>query len=69
MEEMIELLKQIQELAGVGIDALSQAAEGAKGEGGPEGPPEGGPPPGSGETGPPPGSGETGPRPEEGPPA
>lgn len=60
MEEMIELLKQIQELAGVGIDALSQAAEGAKGEGGPEGPPEGGPPPGGGEPGPPP---------EEGPPA
>lgn len=61
MEEMIELLKQIQELAGVGIDALSQAAEGGpKGEGGPEGPPEGGPPPGGGEPGPPP---------EEGPPA
>ena len=69
MEEMIELLKQIQELAGVGIDALSQAAEGAKGEGGPEGPPEGGPPPGSGETGSPPGSGEAGSPPEEGPPA
>lgn len=60
MEEMIELLKQIQELAGVGIDALSEATEGAKGEGGPEGPPEGGPPPGGGEPGPPP---------EEGPPA
>lgn len=69
MEEMIELLKQIQELAGVGIDALSQAAEGAKGEGGPEGPPEDGSPPGSGKAGPPPGGGEPGPRPEEGPPA
>ena len=73
MEEMIELLKQIQELAGVGIDALSQAAEGAKGEGDPEGPPEGppegGPPPGGGEPGPPPGSGKAGPPPEEEPPA
>ena len=69
MEEMIELLKQIQELAGVGIDALSQAAEGAKGEGGPEGPPEGGPPPGNGKAGPPPGSGKAGPPPEEEPPA
>lgn len=51
MEELIELLTQIQELAGVGIDALNQAAEG--GGAGPEGPtqpegeapPEGGPPP------------------------
>ena len=52
MEEMIELLKQIQELAGVGIDALSQAVGGAEGEGGPAGPPEDGPPPGGGEPGP-----------------
>lgn len=37
MEKLIELLKQIQELAGVGIEAL----EGAKGA---EGKPEGGPP-------------------------
>ena len=71
MEEMIELLKQIQELAGVGIDALSQAAEGGhKGEGGPEGPPKGeGGPEGPPEGGPPPGGGKPGPSPEEGPPA
>ena len=76
MEEMIELLKQIQELAGVGIDALSQAVGGAEGEGGPAGPPEGGPagPPEGGlagppEGGPPPGGGEPGPPPGEKPPA
>ena len=68
MEEMIELLKQIQELAGVGIDALSEAVGGAEGEGGPAGPPEGGPPPGGGEPGPPPGE-EPGPPPGEEPPA
>ena len=68
MEEMIELLKQIQELAGVGIDALSEAVGGAEGEGGPAGPPEGGPPPGGGEPGPPPGE-EPGPPPGEKPPA
>ena len=50
MEQLIELLKQIQELAGAGIDALQQAAGGGGegGEGGapaPEGPPEGGAPP------------------------
>lgn len=37
MEQLIELLKQIQELAGVAIDALQGAAEG-----GGEAPPEGG---------------------------
>lgn len=47
MEQLIELLKQIQELAGVAIEALQGAAEGG-GEGGegepaPEGPPQGGP--------------------------
>ena len=68
MEEMIELLKQIQELAGVGIDALSQAVGGAEGEGGPAGPPEGGPPPGGDEPGPPPGE-KPGPPPGEKPPA
>ena len=68
MEEMIELLKQIQELAGVGIDALSQAVGGAEGEGGPAGLPEGGPPPGGDEPGPPPGE-EPGPPPGEKPPA
>lgn len=55
MEQLIELLKQIQELAGVAIEALQGAGEGAKegaagggGEGGPpkEGPPPEGPPPG-----------------------
>lgn len=43
MEQLIELLTQIQELAGVGIDALNEALGGG-GEGGP--PPEGGMPPG-----------------------
>jgi hypothetical protein len=38
MDQLIELLKQIQELAGVGIDALKGATGG--GEGGP--PAEGG---------------------------
>jgi hypothetical protein len=60
MEKLVELLQQIQDLAGVAIDALQSAggeAE-AKPEGGkPGGPPaggrpEGGPPPGEG--GPPP---------------
>jgi hypothetical protein len=42
MEQLIELLKQIQELAGAAIDAL----EGAAGGGAPEGgQPEGGAPP------------------------
>lgn len=36
MEQLIELLTQIQELAGVGIDALQQVAEGG-GEAAPEG--------------------------------
>lgn len=47
MEQLIELLQQIQELAGVGIDALTEAVAGAKG-GAPEGaPPEGAPPKGA----------------------
>ncbi|MGV0950004.1 MAG: hypothetical protein ACOYB3_04980 [Azonexus sp.] len=58
MEQLIELLKQIQELAGVAIEALQGAGQGGKeggpppaeggGEGGPpkEGPPPEGPPPG-----------------------
>lgn len=52
MDQLIELLKQIQELAGVAIEALQGATEGG-GEGAPpeggggEGapPPEAGPPP------------------------
>lgn len=54
MEQLVELLRQIQELAGVGIEALEGAAAGAEsgaegappeGEGPPpEGPPEGEPP-------------------------
>ena len=32
MEQLIELLMQIQELAGVGIDALTEALGGAGGE-------------------------------------
>lgn len=44
MEQLIELLKQIQELAGVGIDALegATAGEGAPPEDGGGAPPEGG---------------------------
>lgn len=51
MEQLIELLQQIQDLAGVAIEALTEAAggggapEGAP-PGGPEAPPEEGPPPG-----------------------
>lgn len=45
MEQLIELLQQIQDLAGAGIDALQEALGGAETEGG--APPEGeaGPPP------------------------
>ena len=46
MDQLIELLQQIQELAGVGIEALQGAGEAGGGapEGGeaPAGPPEGG---------------------------
>lgn len=47
MEKLIELLEQIRELAGVGIDALQSAAGGEGGEApAPEGPPaEGAPAP------------------------
>jgi hypothetical protein len=48
MEQLVELLKQIQELAGVAIDAL----EGAAGGGGGEAP--AGPPPEAGGEGAPP---------------
>ena len=46
MEELIELLTQIQDLAGVGIEALQQATGGGEapateGEAPPEGPPPG----------------------------
>lgn len=40
MKELIDLLSQIQELAGVGIDALQQAS----GEGAPDGQPKSAPP-------------------------
>lgn len=50
MDQLIELLQQIQELAGVAIDALKGATEGG-GEGGPA--PEGGGEPAP--EGPPPG--------------
>lgn len=46
MEQLIELLQQIQELAGVGIDALNEATaggDGGEGEGVPTAP--SGPPP------------------------
>lgn len=46
MEQLIELLQQIQDLAGVGIEALQSAAEGGGGEAPPEGAPAGGPPEG-----------------------
>ena len=53
MEQLIELLKQIQDLAGVGIDALKDASGGGeRPEGAPEGAPEGGPE-GGGEAPPP----------------
>jgi hypothetical protein len=61
MEQLIELLTQIQDLAGVAIDALTEAAGGAPGgEAPPEGalPEEGAPPggelPPGGPGGPPP---------------
>lgn len=55
MEQLIELLEQIQELAGIAIEALTEAA------GGGGAPPEGeGPPPGE--------APPEGPPPEEGPP-
>ena len=61
MEELIELLKQIQDLAGAGIDALESVTSGGGapeggGPGGPGGAPEGGGPGGPGgppESGPP----------------
>lgn len=39
MDKLIELLQQIQELAGVGIDALQGAAGGGEGGGGGDAPP------------------------------
>lgn len=46
MEQLIELLQQIQDLAGVGIEALQEALQGGGEPAGPEGapPPEGEPP-------------------------
>ena len=44
MDQLIELLQQIQELAGVGIDALTEAAAGAEGGAPAEGPPAEEPP-------------------------
>lgn len=74
MEELIELLKQIQELAGTGIEALqgalSDSGGGEKPEGKPGGPPEGGKPEPDGDEGGRPGGpprGKGGP-PEEEPP-
>lgn len=52
MEQLIELLRQIEELAGVAIQALEGAAGGAA-EGGGEGAPAGPPPEGGGEGMPP----------------
>jgi hypothetical protein len=55
MDKLVELLQQIQDLAGVAIDALQGATEGGEPEGGGEG---SAPPPGGGEApaGPPPGA-------------
>jgi hypothetical protein len=67
MDKLIELLQQIQDLAGVAIDALQGAAGDAEKKDKPEGKPEGGPPEEGGkppEGGPPPGGGEGGPPPE-----
>lgn len=50
MDKLVELLKQIQELAGVAIDALEGAMSDSGDNGGKppeEGPPPGGPPPGA----------------------
>lgn len=44
MDQLIELLQQIQDLAGAAIDALKGAGGGAEGGGAPAGPPEGAPP-------------------------
>ena len=45
MEQLIELLQQIQDLAGAGIDALKGASEGEKKPEGEPGAPEGEPAP------------------------
>lgn len=63
MEQLIELLKQIQDLAGVGIDALKDASGGGeRPEGAPEGAPEGGPEGGGEAPSPAPGNGGEAPR-------
>lgn len=63
MEQLIELLKQIQDLAGVGIDALKDASGGGeRPEGAPEGAPEGGPEGGDEAPPPAPGNGGEAPR-------
>ena len=63
MEQLIELLKQIQDLAGVGIDALKDASGGGeRPEGAPEGAPEGGPDGGGEAPSPAPGNGGEAPR-------
>ncbi len=48
MEQLIEIMKQIRELAGVAVDALEGAASDAGGE---QGPPEGEQPPPGGAPG------------------
>ena len=65
MDQLVELLKQIQDLAGVAIDAITEASGGGKGGPPPEGG-KGGPPPEGGEgrpAEPPREGGEGGPRP------
>ena len=63
MEQLIELLKQIQDLAGVGIDALKDASGGGeRPEGAPEGAPEDGPEDGGEAPPPAPGKGGEAPR-------
>ena len=69
MDKLIELLQQIQDLAGVAIDALKGAAGGEEGKPRGEAPPEGGPPEGARAGGAPEGGaprgGPGGPPPEE----
>ena len=45
MDQLEELFKQMQELAGVGLDMLQGAKGAAEDKGGPGGPDGGGPPP------------------------
>ena len=62
MDQLEELLKQIQEMAGIGVKALQKANGGGGGDSGPEpaGPHSEGPPPHEGPPPGPPGGGAPG---------